>query len=573
MNKRILALLLALVTVAAVFAGCGNSSGKTPAETGDETVAETATRTAVSINMWVVTDEKTTDEAKEQVEKALNEITKKRFTTYVDLIFFTKDEYAQALNDRFESIENAVKEAEEEKKRQKEIAQSLKAAGITTVAETTEPVDEAATTPEETIVNEYGVVELKYPEIPESQVDIILIQGYDQLSTLVSAGRLTKLDEEISSTGSSKSLTDYINSKFFDYTKIDKSVYAIPNNHVIGEYTYLLLNKKLADKYYLYPGSVTNFTDCITFVEDIKKNESIAPVKAPFNALTTYFWNSDLSGADFSVIASTCNLSAQQEPSSNPRFSLIHPFQLAQYKDHITLMRKYENEGYFAKTETEEFGVGVVKGDYALRRQYEDDYYVNVIRKPVADDQELYSSFFGVSSYTGNLKRSMEIVTLLNTTSEIRNILQYGVKDVHYTLNEDGTVKRLNDNYLMNLNDTGNVFMAYPEESMGPDAWKDGKIQNAEAVIFPLTGLSSVWKDVDPELKQKIDELSAEYQARLEACKTQEEVEEFFNTAKAELLANETYKAAVNSDNEKSFTAVYKAWYTNSDHAAWNADA
>ena len=129
MKKRLLALMLALVTVAALFAGCG-SSGKTPAETGDETVAETATRAAVSINMWVVTDEKTTDEAKEQVEKALNEITKKRFTTYVDLMFFTKDEYAKALTDRFEAIENKVKEAEEEKKRQRAIEQSMKAAGL-----------------------------------------------------------------------------------------------------------------------------------------------------------------------------------------------------------------------------------------------------------------------------------------------------------------------------------------------------------------------------------------------------------------------------------------------------------
>ena len=34
MKKRLLALMLALVTVAALFAGCGNS-GKTPAETGE----------------------------------------------------------------------------------------------------------------------------------------------------------------------------------------------------------------------------------------------------------------------------------------------------------------------------------------------------------------------------------------------------------------------------------------------------------------------------------------------------------------------------------------------------------
>ena len=559
MKRKVLALLLCIVTVLTLFTACGEKEIDE-----DELVSEQSTRTAVSINMWIVTDNKVSEETEALIEKAVNTITKSRFTTYVDLIFVTESEYDAAIDARFTAIEEQEKAREAEIQRQKEEARSLKAAGITTIATTTEaPV--VSETAEETVLNEYGVVELKYPVIPEDQIDIICVMGRERLEALVDAGRLMDLDDEISTTGSSKALNDYIHPTFFNFSKIDGSCYAIPNNHVIGEYTYLLINKQLAEKYYIHPDSISDFKDCLTFIEDIKKNETIAPVKAPFASHLTYFWDvQDLSSPDFSILASSYGLTAKQiyGEKSNIKLNLTDVYSVRNYTEHQVRMMTYEQNGYFAANEDDPFGVGVVTGDYSLRNQYGDDYYVKVLRAPVATEEDVFESFLAVSSYTANLKRCMEVITLLNTTSELRNILAYGIEDVHYTINDNDVLVRLNNDYCTKLVNTGNVFMAHPDEGMPGDMWTYGKLQNQDSFAHVLLGLRSAWGDVNQSKLETVDQLTKEYQARELACKTPEELQAFYDAAKLELAQNVVIKGIKDAINDTDTpAAVYKSWY------------
>ena len=565
MKRRILALMLCLVTLLTMLVSCQDE------EISDEELnKEQSVRTAVSINMWVVTENKISAETEALIEEAFNTITKSRFTTYVDLIFCTESEYNDALDARFDAIHAAEQAALEEEQRKKEEARSLKAAGITTVAQTT-VAETTVITEEATIVNDYGVVELKYPEIPEDQIDIVLVLGRERLEELVANGYLEDLDDEISETGTSKALNDYIHPVLFNHTKIEDSTYAIPNNHVIGEYTYLLVNRDMAEKYYIHEATISDFKDCLDLIEDIKANESIAPVKAPFDDYLTYFWGEDIESDGFSVLASTYTLSMKQvgvklvnsTSPSNQKMNVTDVFS-TKYGEHLARMKRYEEGGYFAKTENEEFGVGVVTGDYALRFDYEDDYIVKAIRTPIATEDDVFSSFFAISTFTANIKRSMEIITLLNTTPELRNLLQYGVEGTHYVLDDDGKVERLNNDYMMDINKTGNVFMAYPEEGMDVNAWVYGKLQNSECAAHVMLGFREVWGNVNAETMQRITALSKEYKDKLDACKTADEIEAFCASVKSEIGQNadiKYMKTMNNADIEDSLAQVYLTWY------------
>ena len=218
-----------------------------------------------------------------------------------------------------------------------------------------------------------------------------------------------------------------------------------------------------------------------------------------------------------------------------------NPFAISQFTSHELQMQEYEDKGYFSKNpETDDkFAVALMKGDASLPDAYSDDYYVKVVKKPVATEETVFESMLGVTTYTKNLDRAMEIITLLNTDPELRNLLQYGIKGTHYDIDETGALRRLNDHYMMNLVDTGNVFMAYPEEGMPLDAWEYGKKQNLDAIVSPLLGLGTVWEEVDKEIMEKIDALSEQYFARMDACTNATELSEFFTTAVAELEENE----------------------------------
>lgn len=554
MKRRIFAILLAIAMLCPMLlTGCGDSS----TETGSEEQQQT-TRKTVSINMWVVTDKNTTEDAKAAVEEEFNRITKSSFTTKVDLVFVTADEYVEALNNKFASADEAN-------------------ANITTPVTTGE--SDTTQVEEELETNEYGVSVLKYPEIGEEQIDIVYIQGFDHLNNLVKANKLINLNEHISNTGRAKILTDVISDSLFKYTKINGNTYAIPNNRIVGEYTYLLVNKdvvggdangdgtvspdELKGTYFNF-NDINTFFDCSDVIEYIKANRSdLVPVLEKFDNPYVYYWDDD---TDFSILGSKATFGSQKA-SANDQYAMRNIFSIKDFTEFELMMKKYETNGYFAADATkvkedQNFGVAVLSGDSSIIDQYSDKYYVKVISTPTLTNQNVFTSFFGISTYSKNVDRALEVITMLNTDSELRNVLQYGVDGVHYELNENDRVERFNNDYIMNLEDTGNVFVAYPEEGMKDDIWEQGVKSNLDIRVHALTGLWIDWLNVDKDILANLDNVSKSFKDRMDACATVEDLQAFFDTAKTEVDENEAFKAATNAENASSPKSVYSKWYT-----------
>lgn len=278
MNKKLVCLTLSiLMLLTCVFASC--TTTKDPADGGESTVDNSAK----TIVMWVVTDDATTDEAKEAVNEAFTKITKSKFKTNVILRYCTEDEYYEKLE---ETITTAQRDIEMQEQSQKELRKYLKLhKGEKDPAELTkdfyaehpeyqkyqdleeEDDEEASETEEETVYNEYGIAEIKYPEPKENQVDIFYLSGYDKYLEYYNAEWLALLGEELST--SSKKLTYYISSSLLQGVQIEGGVYAIPNNVPIGEYTYMMIDKALFDTYYQKIDKVGSVLDLSIFLNDV----------------------------------------------------------------------------------------------------------------------------------------------------------------------------------------------------------------------------------------------------------------------------------------------------------------
>ena len=560
MKRKILAFILALTMLCPLLlTGCGNEAE----ETGDESQEETTTRATVSINMWVVTDNNTSEEALEaraKVEEEFNRITKSTFTTRVDIEFVTADEYVERLSAKFDAVDAAKKATAGNKK---------------PVADATE----SETVVEEYEVNELGVSVLKYPAITDDQLDIVFVQDINHLYDLVNANRLKNLNEHINETGRSKILTDIISSAYLTHTKVNDGTYGIPNNRIFGEYTYLLINKEYVtgDKNgdgaissdeiagsYINLNDINNFVDCADLVEYIKTNASdVAPVLERFNNPDIYYWGEDSS--EFSILASKEYFNSQTK-DKNDKYYTRNVFEIKEFTEFELLMKKYETQGYLAQDadkakQDKSFGVAVMTGDSRILDEYSDNYYIKVLDTPAITDETISStSFFAVTEYTKDLDRAMEVITMLNTNSELRNVLQYGVEGVHYELDENDRVLRFNRNYMMNLEDTGNVFVAYPEEGMADDIWEVGVKSNLDARIHALTGLWIKMRDVNKVVVADLAAASKNYKARMDACQTVEELDQFFKTAKEEVSADPAFTAAISSD-AGSIRSIHTAWH------------
>lgn len=605
MKKRIISLLLCVVMLAGVL--LTSCSSDTSAEQQQTKVTETASKSTKTISMYVVTENDVSAEDQKAVQDAFNKITKSKFKTQVIMKFFTYDNYFAAVEDAIGANERKVVLGAEAAKVFKKAKRDAKAAGIATdeawvdafyesypqYAEfrETQTVAEEETTAEETVLvtiegmEDAYITEVKYPELGENQIDIIWLDSYERYTAYAEKEWLSRLDDELGA--AAKKLKEYINNDLLAWAKyVTNGTYAIPNNHTIGEYTYLLLNKDLITKYNYDYTKLTSLANCADFLADIAKYEpNTIPVLGDLPITQMLYWtynkeNRSVSTDQFSIIGNNYVVTRALDPSSsaNPPFIVKNVFSSTEFKNQLLAIQTYKSKNYITAdtNTTKDYALRVVKGGAELAEEYGDKYYMNILEYPRITEQDVFGSMFAVTSYTKDLGRSMEIITYLNTNADLRNVLQYGVEGLHYSINSEGRIKRLNNNYMMNLANTGNAFIAYPEEGMDADVWKWGKLQNQDAKSSLIMSFR-----VDPkyihELRvegedytgvvelnvENLDEVarvSKEAYDELQAVKTVEEMQELIEKYTALGDKNAAIKANTSNASTNSIYGVYYTW-------------
>ncbi len=566
MSKKIICLFLGLVMLLSV---CLTACGQKDDDEAMKDIGETASETAVTLAMYLMSEKPVDADTVAEIEEAVNKITENKFKTRLKLYYYTEREY-------YEKLDAAFAERDERK------------ANGTLVS----PKQESETGEDETFVNEYGIVEIKYPTITGYQVDIFYMGGKENFDKYKNDGRLQRLDDEINS--SSKDLTTNIPAQFLSNIKsLNKGTYAIPTSKAIGEYTYLLLNKKAMTDAYLRSetGSTTyeEYTSLTCdkvkdFLELVNTDEEL---KAAYYPLYTNldsiellisnlkYWGVDDNGVlseAFSVLGGYYG-NNDDYLDANKYAKLENLFKNEQFINDIKVLKGYEFDGYYEAEEGKDFAVGYVTGGKEIVEEYGEDYELVPVAYPRLTEEELYSDMFAVCSYTSNIGRSMKILTLLNTDINFRNLILYGIEGVHYQLinklveNEDGEmvpaldkygenikyVKRLEtgeEKYFMDVNKTGNTLIAYPlgEENI---IYKDyGILQNQEAKVSLDLGFSldANGFKVDVESLKEVKALSEELLAELKACKNEEELAAFLVSAKERTEASEAVQAHVDCE-------------------------
>lgn len=491
MKKRgICALLSALLLSAGMLSACNSDTEKYVSA-----ASNVKTRT---VTLLAITDESTTEEGIARAEALMNTISKSSYKTQVKLVLKTADEYEDYINTVYdyqnkkkEEEDAAAKKARQEAKDKKAEAASIAAASKIKSKWVEKDSTEEVTTeePEETVLDEYGRQVLKYSDAEEYQADIIFMTGVDMFRRFYNKGYLQEISEELrSSSNAKKDLSKYIYPTFYKAGQIDEAIYAYTNNHLIDEYTYLLIDKTLANKYNFHPTSVTQITDCEAFLDQVKANE---PGYVPMNEMPemayTYVFGEGV-GIAGAIMDDLYH--------ATTRISLTNLFTDDRVINYYGMKDKCEQQGYLSSgnSKNERYAIEVVKGYYNSpeTENWDDNYYVVTYEKPVNRNSSVYAGMYGISTYSKNPERALEIINLLNTSPNFINAYAYGLEGTDYTLNEDGTVHLLNAGYSMNLDYCGNSYMAYVPEGKPADLWEISKVQNQSqytAIDSPFLGM------------------------------------------------------------------------------------
>lgn len=520
MKRRITCLLLSLLLVFSAFNLFGCSSSDTDKDKNEE---NKFVRNPMTLSLWIPTYEGTSQNAIAQVEAALNKITKAQFNTAIELHLIQSDKYETQVDSKLKEVNEVLTRTEEERKAQKQAEREAKKRGET-LAVTETQTAEVTGDP-----NSDGVI---YPSVTSTQFDIFLVRGYDKFMEYASGNQLSQIDDELN--GSSKLIKSYVYPTFLQQATLYGSTLAVPNNHPIGKYTYLLINKELCDSYYYDPDEMTSLTSCKDFIEDVGVSSDITPLLGEVTTPGLRYWSSD---GSYSVLATM--ILDDSDPTS--KLNVRNIMGLKSYVSTTLMMKQLKEAGCIGTNPNElNFGVGVVEGTTSdLEKygelKYDEDgnvtnagkYYVKVLCRPRAAADDIYRAMFAVSSYTKDTRRAMEIVRLLNTDSTFRTILQYGVEGVHWQIDpespkEDPYIKLLSDDYKMELVETGNVFETYPAPGVPMSQWADGRKQNQDSLLDPLVRFTNYIDDKNKEYFDQLDKYSADMLAKINAMSAAE---------------------------------------------------
>lgn len=416
--KKIISLLLCLVFVTLTFAGCGKDR---IGEDLDESM-KGYEKESLTLNFYIVGDT-TNDNA--TVNARINNYTSKKFNTNINIVYCNENDYQQTVIAKLDAAKTAIE------------SEATDDASLNAIKN--KPDMFLINSPEMMLsLYEKGhladLTEFFYPDIYEEKVEI-----YPELKNKFHAELIKNtegLHNQIAETLMDASvITEDTIDVITGLSVVADKNYVVPNNRVVGSYTYLLIDRDTAEEVYM--GSTSQL--------------------ASFN----------LSNMNTLVDAITAKKGAEDGFDIENYVKIVE----GKYEDKAT----YESNGFACNIVEYPQVAGIEAADPTA------DVPANV--------DNVFNSAFAVNKYS-EVDRAMEIIYAINTDDILHNYLQYGVENTNYTIDAStglvdySQITNADNKYLMNPLYTGDMFKIRQNSTWTEADMRNGKIQNDESRVY-----------------------------------------------------------------------------------------
>ena len=430
MMKRVFAVLLLGCLLCLALAGCGKTDlDKSQDYLDSHPLKE---KSLYSVSFCLVSDELIAPEALSGMQDHFNRYTEANYNIHVEFTNVKASEYAAWLDEKFTAVEEAYEAAADRAAELEAQYQEYIKNGDNQAA--------AALIEEARGANGNLGSDIRdvYPEILPYQFDLIYIQDYNMLSSLVEARRLRDLYPELTSVDYrliKKNMTE----RFFDAATLNDTIYAVPNCRVMANYSYLRVNAEKAKSLNQIESMLSTYSSTRYLRAGIQELGDDPADFVQRNLVGDYAYRETLAEKDANGNATWWVYSSADE--QRPTINQTDLF-----------------KGAFAVT-----SYAVVDG-----------------KNPQTTDDDFCPA--------------VKILYEIDTNPALHTILQYGIPGMTYTLKqvaEGGktatVVSKINDTgftYEIDPKYTGNLFSLYPtEEEFAAGAQDNARRQNEDTIV------------------------------------------------------------------------------------------
>lgn len=279
---------------------------------------------------------------------------------------------------------------------------------------------------------------------------------------------------------------------------INNKIYGIPTNKEIAVPEWWMYPKELVDKYKIDITKYHTLESLEPLLAQMKKDEpDWLPME--FDKNSNNFFAMD--GYEY-VISKEVPLMVRSDDSS---LKVVNIFGTGLAKETLETLRKYYKAGYINEDAAIKESQNLEKGKKVFWKEagsgpYSDTSWstdrgypivAQQISKATVTTESARGGLMVVNSRTKNPEACIKFLNLLNTDPEIRNLINYGIEGVHYKLNPDKQVEKLNDGYAGVQYTQGNWFILNTVIGDPKDKWDKYREFNKTAVKSEMLGFTA----------------------------------------------------------------------------------
>lgn len=267
-----------------------------------------------------------------------------------------------------------------------------------------------------------------------------------EYSTYVQRGAWLRLDDYLASSG--KEMYDMIDPIFWDGVRMDDGgIYGVPTNKELAVREHWMYPDALVKKYNLDITKYNTLDSLEPLFQMIKEKE---PTYLPMELDKDSHNFFSLDGYEY-VMDSKLPLMVK---SLDPNSQVVNIFETKEARHVLDTLRRYYIKGYINEDAALREKQGLERGERVFWKasgggplsesSWSKDRGYKVVANPVtrmlATTESVRGGIMAVSADTKHPVECVKFLNLLNTDPEVRNLFNYGIEGVHYTLDPNGQV-------------------------------------------------------------------------------------------------------------------------------------
>lgn len=330
-------------------------------------------------------------------------------------------------------------------------------------------------------------------------------------------GAWLMIDEYLETTGND--MYNVIDPVFWEGVTINGHIFGVPTNKELAVLDQWMFPEELINKYHIDLNEYTTLESLEPLFSMIQENEEDYLVMELDSKAHNYF---TLLGYEYLVDRSLPLV----VKSVSDDHKILNPFETQECIDLLYTIRKYYEAGYINEdasikpsSELEKDKKVFFKiasgGPYAESIWSQDRNYniVTVYDKSqkVVTTESTRAGVMSISAATEHPDESIAFLNLINTDAEVRNLLQYGIEGVHYSLTEEDQVEIIDDFGYKGVQYTqGNWFILKTLDGDPTDKWDVYREFNSDTTKSSILGFTPDFSDLTEEVSS-VNEVVEKY--------------------------------------------------------------